>query len=457
MLNKWKMLLVGVISVFLLMGLVACGDDSDESASSDGGETETEDSGDDSTADDEAAEELEEVEIRFSWWGDTGRNEVYNEIVDRFEEKYPHITVQREFGGWEDYWDRLATQIAGGNAPDVISMHQFYVSDYARRGALRDIQELMDAGVLDLSDFEDSAIDSGKVDDTIYMVAKGITMPGWAYNTAQFDELGVDYPDLNWTWDDFVETVHALNDAMGSDDHWGVQDMSGGQLQPNFRYFVRQRGNDLFDDEGKLAFDEDDVREWWTMWDDLRQAGAIPDAATGNEFEGAPLEANMFVTGRTALVQIPANQLYLYQQQFDDGELRMVRMPHIEGGANGEYIEGAYLSIAERSDHPEEAAMFIDFFVNAEESIELFKVEQGPPAGTQASQIVQDLIDPAQARAVEFIQEALPYGESAPYAPTGVSEVEQAFSDNAEAIAFGQKSVDQAVEDFMNVARNVFQ
>lgn len=27
----------------------------------------------------------EKVEIRFSWWGDTKRNDMYNEICDRFE------------------------------------------------------------------------------------------------------------------------------------------------------------------------------------------------------------------------------------------------------------------------------------------------------------------------------------------------------------------------------------
>ncbi|WP_078555256.1 ABC transporter substrate-binding protein [Bacillus alkalicellulosilyticus] len=447
-----KMLLLGVVSLFLVIALAACGGDTTEETSSEA-EPETEDTTD--TAE-EAPAELEDVEIRFTWWGDTGRNEVYNEIVDRFEAEYPHITVAREFGGWGDYWDRLATQIAGGNAPDVVSMHQFYVSDYARRNALLNLNDLVSEGTIDLSDFPDSAINSGKIDDNIFMVAKGLTMPGWAYNTAVFDELGVEYPDMNWTWDDFQAKVAELSEAYG-DGKWGAQDMSGGQLQPNFRYFLRQSGKDLFTEEGQLAFDKEDLVEWWTMWDDLRQSGAIPDAATGNEYENAPLEQNMFVTGRTALHQIPANQIYLYQQQFEEGEIHMVRMPQKEGGENGEYIEGAYLSITERSAHPEEAALFINFFVTNLQAAELFKVEQGPPAGTAMAEYVMDLIDPAQARAVAYINETVPYGRPAPYAPAGVNEVEQAFSDNAEAIAFGQISVEEAAERFINAAQGILQ
>jgi multiple sugar transport system substrate-binding protein len=282
-------------------------------------------------------------------------------------------------------------------------------------------------------------------------------MTGMAYNTAVFDELGVEYPDFNWTWDDFIDKVTELNDTMDSDSQWGVADLSGGQLQPTFRYFVRQNGKDLFNDDGELAFDEEDLIEWWSMWDDLRQAEVIPDPATGNEFDGAPLEGNMFVTGRTAITQIPANQIHLYQQQFDEGEIQMVRIPRKADGENGEYIEGAYLSIAEKSNHKKEAAMFIDFFVNAKESIELFKVEQGPPAGVEASEFVMDLIDPAQARAVEFIQETVAHGQPAPYAPTGINEVEQAYSDNAEAISYGQKTVEQAAADFISIARSILQ
>src|SRR5690606_24385124 len=184
--------------------------------------------------------------------------------------------------------------------------------------------------------------------------------------------------------------------------------------------------------------------KWWSMWDELRKKGAIPDAATGTEYENAPLEQNMFVTGLVAITQIPANQIYLYQQQFSEGEIRMVRMPTLAGGQNGEYIEGAYLSITEKSKHPEEAALFIDFFINSERSLELFKVEQGSPASTTMSEFVKPLLEPAQQRAVDFIQEVLPYATDAVYAPLGAAEIQQLFSDQASKIAFGQMSVEEA-------------
>src|SRR5690606_23734467 len=318
---KKSFLFVAMLSLILVIAACSNGDGSNKSTNS--------------------GSKDEKVEIRFSWWGDTGRNEVYNEIVDRFEEEHPNITVKREFGGWGDYWDRLATQIAGGNAPDVVSMHQFYVSDYARRNALLNLNEYVSSDTINLTDFPESAVDSGKIDDNIYMVAKGITMPAMAYNTALFDELGVDYPEFDWTWEDFTAKLVELKTAFGDGKHWGINDISGGQLQPIFRYFVRQNGQDLFTEDGKLGFEKETLVKWWNMWDKLRKDNIVPDAATGNEYDGVPLEANMFTTGVTAITQIPANQVNLYQDQMKDTEIRLARIPSVNGGPNGEYIEGA--------------------------------------------------------------------------------------------------------------------
>lgn len=433
--KKIKTFMLSLVSVFLLVGIVGCSSGKNESASSDG----------------ESKGKDEKVEIRFAWWGDTKRHEIYNAIIDRFEEKNPNITVKREFGGWPEYWEKLATQIAGGNAPDVLSMHQFYVADYARRNALLDLEKYVGDETINLSQFAESTVNSGKVDDKLFMVAKGVTMPGWVYNPALFDKLGVAYPDPNWTWDDFAKKVEELK-AKGI---WGTQDFSGGQLQPNFRYFARQNGQDLFTKEGKLGFEKETLVEWWTMWDELRKNEAIPDGATVTEYESAPLEQNLFVTGKTAMHQIPANQIHLYQEQFKEGELKMVRYPQVKGGENGEYIEGAYLSVTQKSKHPKEAAMFIDFFVNTKESLELFKVEQGSPGSAEMAEFVKPLLSAPQQTAVDYIQEVVQDAKPAPYAPIGVSEVEQAFKDSASAITFGQLSVKEAADKFMKTAEGI--
>ncbi|MBM7570215.1 ABC transporter substrate-binding protein [Aquibacillus albus] len=449
--------IVSFFSLILFLVLVGCnaGESGTEDAASgsDDSNTDTTDSTENET---EGESDKEEVEIRFTWWGDTARHEIYNEIADQFEEKHPHITVKREFGGWNDYWDKLTTQVAGGNAPDIVGMHQEYVSDYARRGALIDLAPYIDSGVINVDDFPQSVVDSGKLGGDTVMVAQGVTMSGQMFNTAVFDKLGVEYPDMNWTWDDFKNKAIELTEASDEEGFWGSADLSN-QLTPNFKYFVRQKGKLLFTEDGQLGFDREDMIEWYEMWDELRQKGAIPDAATTSEYFEVPLEQSLIVEQKIGIGGIPANQIHLYQQQFDEGEVRMVRQPTMSGGENGEFIEGAYLSITEGSEHPEEAAMFINHFVNAEEAGKVFKLEQGSPGSTKIVELVKPLLGPAQQRTLDYLSETLPIAESAPYPPKGMSEIEQAFMDTSYSIAFGEMSIEDAVDEFIRNAESILE
>ena len=54
--------------------------------------------------------------------------------------------------GWDDYWTRLATQVAGGNAPDLIQMDYRYLFEYAGRGAILPLDDYM-GKELNIADF----------------------------------------------------------------------------------------------------------------------------------------------------------------------------------------------------------------------------------------------------------------------------------------------------------------
>ena len=87
--------------------------------------------------------------LRLAWWGNPTRDESTKEVVEAFEEVDDSISVSLEPGEWSGYWDKLATQTAGGDTPDVIQMDEKYIAEYGGRGALLN---LADAG-LDTSDF----------------------------------------------------------------------------------------------------------------------------------------------------------------------------------------------------------------------------------------------------------------------------------------------------------------
>src|SRR5699024_6929355 len=68
--------------------------------------------------------------LRLAWWGNPTRDENTKQVVEAFKEVDDAISVSLEPGEWSGYWDKLATQTAGGDTPDVIQMDEKYIAEY---------------------------------------------------------------------------------------------------------------------------------------------------------------------------------------------------------------------------------------------------------------------------------------------------------------------------------------
>lgn len=398
-------------------------------------------------------EKKENVSIRFTWWGDAKRHDIYNAIADLYEKEVPHVKIVREFGSWNDYWDKLATQMAGGNAPDVIGMHATYVADYARRGTMTDLTPYVADNTINLSEFPDSVKEVGKVNGTTLMVAQGVTMTGWEYNTGVLESLGVAAPNYDWTWDEFKAKVLEVQSKIKDKGLWAVVDNSGEITA--VQVYARQKGKNLFNDDGSLGVTKEDMAEWFAMWSELRNAGALPDAATNEQYFTVPLDQGLFVQNKVVFTSFPFNQIPLYQNYITNGEVKALRRPSDPQGKEGEFVEGAYLAVSSSSKHPKEAAAFIDFFVNNDEAAVLFKLEQGAQGSARSNEIIAPLLSDSQKETISSIERSLKTAGQLPLPPEGQGEIRTMLRDVAQTIAFGKQTVDQASEDFIKKATAV--
>ena len=148
--NRRQFLLggLGLAAAATTMGLTGCAPGSSESGG--GG-------GDAGTAD-----------LTFAWWGNDVRNKNTTAAIDAYSAANPGVKIAPQPGEWASYWDKLATQVAGNTAPDIIQMDMAYISEYGNRGALLDLSKV------DTSKFIEGTVDSGKINDTLYGVNAGI-------------------------------------------------------------------------------------------------------------------------------------------------------------------------------------------------------------------------------------------------------------------------------------------
>lgn len=407
-----------------------------------------------------AEEQNEPITIRISWWGDTTRHNRYNEIMDAFEAMYPWITVEREYGTWNDYWDRLATQVAGGNAPDVMGMHQQYAADYINRGATLPLDDYIAEGVIDVSQMSEAVLDGCTVNEQVVMLPMGITVTTILVNKTLCDSLGVEIPASGeaWTWEDLQNTARDFREkaiAAGREDLYFILDR---YAINEFQNYARGNGRDLYTEDGQLAFTVEDVEEWYALWGDLREEGCMPDPEFVSEESTKTLEQGSFVSQTVAAIMVPVNQLYLYVEQMPDCELVCEMMPTGNDGTSGAYLEGAHWAISSAIDeaHQDAAALLINFLENEEACWELMLMDQGVPANAEMAEYINGLVDEVDSIAIDFVNmttEVVPGGFA--YPPTGATEIKALFQEYQEYTMFGYLSVEEAAAQFYAGAEGI--
>ena len=131
------------------------------------------------------------VELRFSWWGGDKRAQLTQAAIAAFEAENPNIKIKPEYGDWSGYWDKLATQVAANDAPDIIQMDEKYITEYSSRGALLDLSKYD----IDTSKLDEAALNAGKSEDGLTGIAAGINAATILANPAVFKAAGVELPD----------------------------------------------------------------------------------------------------------------------------------------------------------------------------------------------------------------------------------------------------------------------
>src|SRR5687768_16967233 len=138
--------------------------------------------------------------LALAWWGNPTRNKNTEAMIAEYMKANPNVKLEPQPGEFASYWDKLATQTAGGQAPDIIQMDMNYISEYGTRGALLDLKDV------DTSKFVEGTVESGRINDKLVGVNAGINSALFFANPKVFEKAKMDLPDdTTWTWDQLIE------------------------------------------------------------------------------------------------------------------------------------------------------------------------------------------------------------------------------------------------------------
>ncbi|WP_104127814.1 ABC transporter substrate-binding protein [Cryobacterium sp. Y57] len=389
----------------------------------------------------------EPVTLRFTWWGNDVRTANTEAVIAAFEAEHPNITIEPQYADWNGYWDKLATETAANDSPDIIQMDEKYISTYGGRGALLDLNDTGD--LLDLSDFSKSSLDLGTAEGALYGIPVGLTTYAVMVNPTVLESAGVTLPDdKSWTWDD-LEKAGAAVSAAGAGNVFGVQ--SWGFEEGGLNNWARQHDDALYNDAGDVVIKADTLTSWWEYMLELSESGVSPAASATTERQNAGLAESFLATNSAGFATGWASQLTALQDA-SGSPLELLQIPtSADAASDSAYFKPSmYWSVSARTAHPAEAAVFLDYLVNSEEAATLLGTDRGVPANDAIRSYLEPTLPESGKSVVAFLDSLTDVvGEAPPLTPAGGSAIEAIVKRYTEQVLFKQATPAEAAQGFI--------
>ena len=318
-------------------------------------------------------------------------------VIDDFERQHPGTTVTWLDQPGAGYSEKVLSQAAAGELPDVTNLPPDFALQLAREGLLTDI-----AGV------DETLADTyvpGALQAYRYAGVEGTFGYPWYlttdlnyWNTEMFENAGLDPAAPPTTLDELVEQARTMMDTTGQ------YLMS---RTPGLGDFAAAGLPVLSDDGTEFTFNTPEAAELLDVYRDAYADGLLPDDVLTDAYLG---NSRLFIEGRVAWSTGGGNFIDRVIETNPALEGKIASSPYL--GATPLYVQG--LSVSEESANRPAALALAQFLTNAANQ-EAFAAEvPGVFPSTTASQENPDLArsdDTPQGAAKEIAFSSLPTAE----------------------------------------------
>lgn len=355
-----------VLMLILVLALAACGgDEEDDTAETDTDavvEEEPEAEEEEPEVEEEEPEAVEEPEaeeagdvITIEFWhamgGDLG--EVVDELAARFNESYDDIELNVTFqGSYDDTYNALLASFDAGSEPHIVQNFDLAAQTMFDTGRLVPAYTLMQDDNYDPEVFVDAVREYYSDEDGMVAMAFNSSTPIVYYNAEMFEEAGLDAPDLEWNFSDFIDTCDAIQES-------GVEYcVTFGQVGWYFEQILANSGGLYFDNNNgrtgratEAVFNQGQGVEVFDFLTSLYADGYAPNL--GNTWTDTDAT---FLAGQAAMIFDSTAGARGFQEA-SDFEVRTTYIPHSDSSErNGVVIGGAALWLIDSGDEEVNAA-----------------------------------------------------------------------------------------------------
>ena len=295
--------------------------------------------------------------ITWGFWGSPEELATHESVAAAFMAENPDIEIEIWHQPWGDYFTKLQTLWAAGDSeaiPDVLFL--FPVPSYAADGVLENLDSYIEDAEYDVEDYWPGLLDSTYFEGSVYGFPRDIGLEVLYYNKDIFDEVGIDYPTDDWTWDDFMAALEATTDVA---DSGRVNRYGLGMEAGKFQLWVGQNFGGILDDmenPTECTLDSPEAVEGIEFFTNMFDNNyAMRDADLGQ----AGGDSAVFQSGQVAMIIQNASRVPAFNAAEMNYDVAAVPIP--EGGQRSAGAGGAAWVMASDSDNKEAAWTFLSW------------------------------------------------------------------------------------------------
>jgi pectin-derived oligosaccharide transport system substrate-binding protein len=376
------------------------------------------------------------VTIRFVWWGNADRAKATDAAVAAFEKANPGVTVKTEYASYDAYFQKLATEVAGGDSPDLIQLDRATLGEYQQKGVLLPLDPYAGKS-LRTSDISPLLLASGRISGGQYAVPGGQTTQMLVYDKTLWSRAGASPPAAGWTWAQFASMSEAVGKATGTpgstDFGWAID---------WFEAYLAQHGKHLYTPDGKLGFTADDLAAFWNLTGTIRAADGLSKPTATTKMDGSTANSALVTKQAASEVNYDSN-LTGYLKAYSGGTLAEAPLPTDDPAVSGlAAMPPVSFAVSKRSAHPDAAVKLLDFITNDPGAGAILGTSRGLPPNLATRASVCAKASPSD-KAVCAYEDSVKsiVGPSFGNWPIGSAAVKRDFQQIYDDVIFGRTSV----------------
>ncbi|OGS27460.1 MAG: hypothetical protein A2297_04870 [Elusimicrobia bacterium RIFOXYB2_FULL_48_7] len=297
---------------------------------------------------------------------------IAKEICAAFEKDNPDIRIEMDF---MTHIGTITERIAAGQPPDVF-MWWGGLTEMQEKGDLLPLGQHVKKNNVNMKKYYKELVDFYSYGSELYGMPLQMNTQCIVYNKDMFDKEKLPYPQPGWTWQDYYFTAKKLTKDMNKD---GIREQFGSS-KIDTRFFLVSNGSKIIDfEKKKCVVDTADNRIMIEYLQKLRRDCCPTKTESAALVAGLTGVKQDFYTGKVAMGHASAWNLTDYST-IKNFKWDVVPLPVPITGNNRAIFDEACLVISKKTQYPDEAFRFVNFYCG-EKGMKIFAAgKDGIPA-----------------------------------------------------------------------------